>query len=56
MEPTRLGIIGCGAISGHHLALATRSPEVEVVAVADLIEERATKAAEKYDVGTHYHQ
>ncbi|MBT3296604.1 MAG: Gfo/Idh/MocA family oxidoreductase [Verrucomicrobia bacterium] len=54
MEPTKLGIIGCGAISGHHLELATKSPEVEVVAVADLIEERATKAAEKYDVGTHY--
>ena len=54
MEPTRLGIIGCGVISGHHLELATESPLVELVAVADLIEERATAAAEKYGVPSHY--
>ena len=54
MEPTRLGIIGCGVISGHHLKLATESALVELVAVADLIEERATAAAEKYGVPTHY--
>ena len=54
MEPTKLGVIGCGVISGHHLELATKSPLVEVVAVADLIEERATTAAEKYGVASHY--
>ena len=54
MEPTKLGIIGCGVISGHHLDMAAKLPDVEVVAVADLIEERAKAAAEKYNVGTHY--
>ncbi|MFC1601336.1 Gfo/Idh/MocA family protein [Candidatus Sumerlaeota bacterium] len=54
MEPTRLGVIGCGVISGHHLGQATASPLVDVVAVADLIEERAIGAAEKYDVPAHY--
>ena len=29
MEPTRLGIIGCGAISGHHLDMAAKLPDVE---------------------------
>ena len=54
MEPTKLGVIGCGVISGHHLGLATASPLVEVVAVADLIEERAIGAAEKYGVPSYY--
>lgn len=55
MEPVRLGIIGCGVIgSGTHLPTATQSPLFEVVAVADLIEERVKAAAEKFGIDTIY--
>lgn len=55
MKPVKLGIIGCGVISNAaHLPDATKSPLVELVAVADLIEERVKAAAEKYNVPTAY--
>lgn len=55
MEPIRLGVIGCGVIgTGAHLPDATRSPLLEVVAVADLIEERVKGAAEKFHVPAAY--
>lgn len=47
MEPVKLGIIGCGVIGSFHVNMAMQSPLVELVAVADLIEERARAAAEK---------
>ena len=40
MEPIRLGLIGCGVIGTVHLNAAREVPEVQVVAVADLIEEK----------------
>lgn len=55
MEPVKLGIIGCGVIGNvAHLPDATRSPLVELVAVADLIEERVKAAAEKYSIPAVY--
>jgi len=51
MEPVRLGVIGCGVIGASaHLPDATRSPLLEVVAVADLIEERVRSAAGRFGV------
>jgi len=55
MEPIRIGIIGCGVIgSGAHVPAALASPMVECLAVADLIEERRVKAAERLGIGTTY--
>jgi len=55
MEPVKLGIIGCGVIGNSaHLPGATKSPLVELVAVADLIEERVKTAAEKYNIPAVY--
>jgi len=54
MEPTRLGIIGCGVIGASHVSNATKSPLVELVAVADVIEERAKATAEKFNVPSFY--
>jgi predicted dehydrogenase len=42
-------------ISGHHLELATEHPMAEVVAVADLIPERARAAAGKFGVSSVYY-
>ena len=54
MEPVRLGVIGCGVIGPHHLQAATESPLIEVVAVADLVEERAREAAQRFGVAKTY--
>lgn len=55
MEPVRLGIIGCGVIGNHaHLPSATRSDQLDVLAVADLLPERVQAAAEKYGVHRTY--
>ncbi len=48
MEPVRLGVVGCGVIGPTHMAAAAESPLLDLVAVADLIEERARSAAEKF--------
>ena len=54
MEPVRLGIIGCGVIGGHHLEVATESPMAEVVAAADLLEDRVQAAAERFSISSCY--
>ncbi|MBI5831946.1 MAG: Gfo/Idh/MocA family oxidoreductase [Armatimonadetes bacterium] len=55
MEPIRIGIIGCGVIgSGAHVPAALASPLVECLAVADLIQERRTNAAQRLGISTTY--
>jgi len=49
MEPVRLGVIGCGVIGPHHLSAASKSPSIDLVAIADLIEDKVKKAAEQYN-------
>ena len=44
MEPVRLGIIGCGVMGPRHAADAKRSGLFDVVAMADVIEDRAKEA------------
>ncbi|MGB7158998.1 MAG: Gfo/Idh/MocA family oxidoreductase [Tepidisphaeraceae bacterium] len=49
-KPVRMGVIGCGAISGAYLGMAKNFPIVEVAACADLDMDRARAAAEKFGV------
>ena len=50
MNSVKVGVIGCGAISGAYLGMAKNFPLVEIAAVADLDMDRAKAAAEKYSV------
>jgi predicted dehydrogenase len=50
MDKVKVGVIGCGAISGQYLGMAKNFPMVEISAVADLDKERAKAAAEKYEI------
>ncbi|MCC6445638.1 MAG: Gfo/Idh/MocA family oxidoreductase [Armatimonadetes bacterium] len=56
MEPLRLGVIGCGVIGPTHLQGAQESPLIEITAVADLIEERASGAAERFGARKVYRE
>lgn len=47
MEPVRLGIVGCGVIGTVHLNTALELPEFQVVAVADLLEDKGRANGEK---------
>ena len=55
MEPVKLGIIGCGVIGTSHASQASKSPLVDLVAVADLIKERAESNAGKFGATTVYY-
>jgi len=49
MEKLRVGVIGCGSIARHrHLPEYAANPHVDIVAVCDIVEERAIEMAEKY--------
>lgn len=51
MEKVRVGVIGCGSIAQHrHLPEYQFNPNVELVAVCDINQERALEVAEKYGV------
>jgi len=50
----KIGLIGCGSVSGMYLPHLSKSPYVELVSVCDIIPERAKAAAEKYNVRNHY--
>ena len=49
-EKLRFGIIGCGVIGHLHAEAITSLPDAQLVAVADIIPERAQELAEKYHV------
>jgi len=49
-ETCRVGVIGCGAISGIYLTTPKRNPIVEMAACADLDVERARVKAKEYGV------
>ncbi len=52
-EPTKVGIIGCGAISGIYLKNCGQMfPDVEVAACADMVHERAVAQAKDFGVPT----
>ena len=47
-KPLRMGIIGAGIMGRQHAQTYTHLPQTELVAVADLNEERARELAETY--------
>lgn len=60
MEPyqdrkIRFGIVGCGAIGPTHAGALQQMSDVELVAVADLIPDRAQATADKFSVPKIYH-
>jgi predicted dehydrogenase len=50
MQKVRIGVVGCGAISGAYLGMAKNFPVVETVACADLDVSRAKAKAKEYGV------
>ena len=46
----KIGIVGCGMISGHHLTAATRYPGAEVIALVDQDIARARAQAARFSV------
>ena len=53
-EKVRVGIIGCGSVSGVYLPHLTKSPFAEVVSLCDIRPERAQGRAEEYHVKNWY--
>jgi predicted dehydrogenase len=53
-KKVRIGIIGCGSVSGVYLPHISNSPYVEVVSVCDIKPERARIRAEEYHVPNQY--
>ncbi|MFV8827921.1 Gfo/Idh/MocA family protein [Alkalihalobacterium sp. APHAB7] len=50
MSKIRVGIIGCGSIAKHrHMPEYTNNEHTEIVAVCDIVEERAQEFGEKYE-------
>jgi predicted dehydrogenase len=47
-DRVRLGVVGCGVIGPSHMKAAAEASYLDLVAVADSIQERAQQAAEKY--------
>ncbi len=55
MSKTKIGIVGIGVISGIYLKNITETyKELEIVAVCDLVKEKALKAQEEYKIPTVY--
>ena len=50
MQPVKIGIIGCGAISGVYFEAGKTFEILDIVACADLIPERAKAKAEQYQI------
>ena len=55
MEVTKIGVVGCGDISGIYLTnLTSLFKNVQVVGVCDLIDEKAEKAVKQYNIPKKY--
>jgi predicted dehydrogenase len=50
----RVGVIGCGSVSGAYLPQLTKCPYAEVVSTCDIIPERAERRAEEFHIANHY--
>lgn len=50
----KVGVIGCGSVSTQYLPHLSKSSYVELVSTCDIIPERATDAAKKYNIKNHY--
>lgn len=50
----KVGVIGCGSVSGSYLPNLAECPFVELVSVCDIRPERAARRAEQFKVPNHY--
>ncbi len=50
----KVGVIGCGSVSGQYLPHLSKSPFVELVSTCDIRPERAKAAAAKYKIPNYY--
>ena len=48
--PLKIGLIGTGGIAQTHMRALAKTDEIEVVAVCDIVEEKALRTAEKFGV------
>ena len=48
----RIGIIGCGSVSGSYLPVLTKCPFAEVVSLCDIRPERAERRAKRWVSGS----
>jgi predicted dehydrogenase len=50
----RIGVIGCGSVSGVYLPHLSKAPHVELVSTCDIRYERAKKRAAEFNIPNHY--
>jgi predicted dehydrogenase len=53
-KKVRVGVIGCGSVSGVYLPHLATCPHVELVSACDIIPQRAKARAEKFNVPNQY--
>lgn len=54
VKKIRVGLIGCGSVSGRYFPQLKESPYVELVSCCDIIPSRAVEAAKAHGVQHHY--
>ncbi|MFW5799097.1 MAG: Gfo/Idh/MocA family protein, partial [Planctomycetota bacterium] len=54
MDKVKIAVIGVGGIGGSHLACIDRAENAQLVAVCDIIKDRADETAAKWDVDAYY--
>ena len=54
VKKIRVGIIGCGSVSGVYLPHLSKSPYVQLISACDIIPERAKNASVKYKIPNFY--
>ena len=54
MEKIRVAVIGCGVIAPNHLNVLSQLDNIEIVAVCDVVKERADKKAQEYGCAAYY--
>jgi predicted dehydrogenase len=50
----KIGVIGCGSVSGQYLPHLSKSQYVELVSACDILYDRAKKRAAEYKIPNHY--
>src|ERR1043166_7465714 len=50
----RIGVIGCGSVSGSYLPVLAKCPYAQVASLCDIRPERARRRAEEFHVAHHY--
>lgn len=50
----KVGIIGCGSVSGVYLPHLSKSPYVELVSCCDIVYDRAQKRAKEFNIPNHF--